>query len=90
MKLEGDRGVVVTRVVEDSFAFEIGLREKDVILSINRTAVKSVDDIRKVQSTLKPGSAVVFRVARPNPFAARGENQPASSSFLLSGTLPRE
>jgi serine protease Do len=90
MKLEGDRGVVVTRVVEDSFAYEIGLREKDVILSINRIDVKSVDDIRKVQGTLKPGAAVVLRVARQNPFAARGENQPASNSFLLSGTLPRE
>ena len=39
---------------------EIGMQERDIIVAINRTAVSSVDDIRKIQSTLKPGDAVQY------------------------------
>jgi len=35
-----------------------------VIDTINRQAVNSVDDIRKVQEKLKPGDAVAFHVVR--------------------------
>jgi S1-C subfamily serine protease len=67
MKLESDKGVVVTRVQEDSFAAEIGLRPNDVIVSINRQPVGSTEDIKKLQASLKGGDAVAFRVMRPNP-----------------------
>lgn len=92
LKLEADRGVVVTNVVEDSFAAEIGMRENDVIVSINRQPVASVDDIRKIQGTLKAGDAVAFRVMRPNPFAGRAgaaATGPRFASMFLSGTLPK-
>ncbi|MBM3794359.1 MAG: Do family serine endopeptidase [Acidobacteria bacterium] len=92
MKLEADRGVVVTNVVQDSFAAEIGMRENDVIVSINRQPVASVDDIRKIQATLKGGDAVAFRVMRPNPVAARAGAAaagPRFASMFLSGTLPK-
>jgi len=88
MKIEGSGGVMITRVAEDSFAREIGLQEKDIVLSINRTPVGSVEDIRKVQSTMRPGDPVAFRVMRPNPFAGRG-NAPAYNTLFVSGTLPR-
>jgi serine protease Do len=86
MKLETGKGVLVTRVQEESFAGEVGLRENDVIVSINRQPVASADDIRKIQGTLKPGDAVAFRVMRPNPLPGRG---PKFGSFFLSGTLPK-
>ncbi len=89
LKLGADRGVVVTQVQEDTFAEEIGLRAEDAIVSINRVPVSSIEDIRKVQSTLKPGSAVAFRVVRPNPLAGRTGAQAPPASFMLSGTLPR-
>jgi len=90
MKLDSDRGVVVTRVQEESFAGEIGLRENDVIVSINRQPVAGIDDIRKIQSTLKGGDAVAFRVMRPNPFAGRaGNTGPRFASMFLSGTLSK-
>ncbi|MCC6537446.1 MAG: PDZ domain-containing protein, partial [Bryobacterales bacterium] len=90
MKLEADRGVVVTNVVEESFAAEIGMHENDVIVSINRQPVASVEDIRKIQGTLKGGDAVAFRVMRPNPFAGRaGAAGPRFASMFLSGTLPK-
>ncbi len=90
MKLEADRGVVVTRVQEESFAAEIGVRDNDVIVSINRQPVGGIEDIKKIQSTLKGGDAVAFRVMRPNPMAARpGNNGPRFVGMFLSGTLPK-
>ncbi len=89
LKLDADRGLVVTSVQEDSFAAEIGLRASDIILSVNRTPVGSIDDIRKLQANLKAGDAVAFRVARPNPLAGR-TGTPKYSAFFLSGTLPRQ
>ena len=89
LKLDSERGVMVTRIQEESFAAEIGLRESDVILSINRQPVGSIEDIRKIQGTLKPGDAVAFRVARSNPLAGRGAG-PKYATFFVSGTLPRQ
>ncbi|MCC6589695.1 MAG: Do family serine endopeptidase [Bryobacterales bacterium] len=88
-KIEEQRGVVVTRVQESSFAEEIGLREKDIILSVNRQPVSSVEDIRKIQSTLKPGDAVAFRVMRANPLTRGQGGTPRYSGMFLSGTLPK-
>ncbi len=86
--LSGDvNGVLVTRVEENSFADEITIQERDVIVSINRLPVTTIEDIKKIQATLKPGDAVAFRVMRPSP-ARTGKSQYAS--FLLSGTLPTE
>ena len=60
-------GVVVTQVQENSFAEEIGLQERDIIVSINRQPVASADDVRALQAKLKAGDAVAFRVMRPLP-----------------------
>lgn len=86
MKLEDNRGVMVTRVETGSFADDIGLRENDVITSINRQPVSSVDDIKRIQSTLKSGDPVAFRVARGLP-APRGREM-EWRPFYLVGRLP--
>jgi serine protease Do len=80
-ELSGMNGVQVTRVEPDSFAEEIGIRERDVILRINRETVASIEDIRRVQSGLKPGDPVAFRVGRMD-----GQRM---QMFWLSGELPR-
>lgn len=86
------RGVTVTRVEPDSFAEDIGMMEKDVIISINRRLIASVEDIRKAQQGLKAGDPVAFQVVRPNPLAAgrnrTGGNLPKAQTMFLSGTLP--
>ena len=64
------RGITVTRVENGSFADDVGLMEHDVIIAINRQPMTSVDDIRKVQGTLKPGDPVAFRVVRQIPGVA--------------------
>ncbi len=90
--LQDQKGVVVTQVQEGSFAEDIGLHDKDIVVSINRQPVSSVDDVRRIQGTLKVGDAVAFRVMRPNPLAARGQARSGGSApyagFYVSGTLP--
>jgi len=87
------RGVTVTRVEPNSFAEDIGMQERDIIIGINRQQINSVDDVRKVQQSLKPGDAVAFRIVRMAPAAAlRGRaatGAPRSVTMFLSGTLPQ-
>lgn len=79
IKQEG--GVQVATVEPNSFAEDVGLVAKDIILSINHQAVNNVDDVRRIQNTLKPGEAVAIRVLR----ADRSNNW---QSTYLGGTLP--
>jgi serine protease Do len=89
MGIAEKRGVQVTRIVPGSFAEEIGAMERDVIVSINRQPVGSVDDVKKVQQTLKPGDAVAFRVMRAIPGMRRGAGAGQWQGIWLSGTLPK-
>ena len=63
MGYKGD-GVLVAGVEGGSFAEDIGLAKGDIIVELNRQAIKSPEDIRKVQGTLKAGDAVAFKVMR--------------------------
>ena len=81
-------GVKVTRVEASSFAEDIGIVDGDVIVSINRQSVNSVEDVKRIQSGLRPGSAVAFRILRSQTPNARGRNQWFST--FLSGTLPAQ
>ena len=65
-----------------SFAEDIGLIEKDVILAINRKPVSTVEDVLKIQSSLKPGDAVAFHVMRSIP--GRPRPRSAMEQFLRS------
>jgi serine protease Do len=82
-------GVVVTQVQEGSFADDVRVLEKDIIVSINRQPVSSVEDIRRIQSSLKPGDAVAFRVLRPEGSVVPRANRtkPTYTGLYLSGTL---
>ena len=86
MGIESKGGLVVRSVDEGSFAEDMGLMENDVILAINRQPVGSVDDVIRVQSSLKPGDAVAFRIMRPTP-GGRGR-APEWTTMFVSGTLP--
>jgi len=61
----GDQGgVVVTNVVDGGPADRAGLRRGDVILEVNRQAVKSPDDVKKTIEKMKPGDMALLRVKR--------------------------
>ncbi len=79
-------GVEVTVVEEESFAEEIGMRTGDIIVSINRQPVAAFEDVKRIQSSLKRGDAVAFKVMRPMP-GARGQRR--WSGAYLSGVLPK-
>ena len=85
--LQGKSGVLVMSVDDQSFAEDIGIQDKDVIVSINRQPVASVDDVHKIQAALKPGDAVAFRVMRN---AQGGGRRSTWTSFFVSGTLPNQ
>jgi len=84
------RGMIVTRVEPNSFAADIGMREHDIITSVDRHPINSVDDVKKIQATLKPGDPVVFRIIRSTGASVRGHaaGTPATQVLLLPGTLP--
>jgi serine protease Do len=88
MGLDAKGGLLVQGVDADSFAEDIGLAEKDVIISINRQPVENVDDVHKIQASLKPGDAVAFHIMRPTS-GGRG-HAPQWTSTFVSGALPKE
>jgi len=88
MNLKTPGGVLVTRVDPGSFAEDVGIRRNDVIMSINRRPVSSVDDIRKIQSGLKAGDAVAFHIKRAQASATgRSAGSATWGSIYLAGRL---
>jgi serine protease Do len=77
-------GVQVSEVEPGSFAAEVGLLRGDLILEINRHPVNSVEDVKKIQATLKPGDPVLFRVLHHD----QAHND--WSTVFLPGTLPNQ
>jgi len=57
-------GVLVNSVESGSFSEDIGLRKNDVILAINRQPVNSIEDVQRIQKTLKNGDPVAMKVMR--------------------------
>ncbi|HWC16518.1 MAG TPA: Do family serine endopeptidase [Terriglobales bacterium] len=80
LSIPANKGVIVTDVKPGSFAEDIGLSRGDVILEVNKQAVNSEDDFRRITSQLKSGQDAVFLVRQ-----GRGRN---ASTIFLAGTLP--
>ncbi len=66
LHLEAQQGVIVSEVHEAGFASDLGVERGDVILSVNRQPVASVDDFNRLAAGLKSGMDVVLLVARRN------------------------
>lgn len=64
MDLRIPSGVVVTAVVNDRLAVDSGLLEGDVIHSMNRAQITSVDNLRAEFGKLKPGEPAAMQVER--------------------------
>ncbi len=84
MNFKEKGGVLVSTVEPGSFADDIGLQKNDVIQSINRQPVSTVDDVKRIQNSLKTGDSVAFRVMRSGGVRGGGTWQP----IYLAGTLP--
>ena len=81
LNFQGTGGVLINSVEPSSFAEDIGLRKNDVITAINRQPVNSIEDVQRIQKTLKNGDSVAFRVMRQS--ARGGDWQP----LFLAGEL---
>jgi serine protease Do len=85
LNYSGAAGVLVTQVEGGSFADDIGLLQNDIIVQINRQPVTSAEELKRIQNTLKPGDAVVFKIMR----AGRGNQQQQQwTPSFVPGTLP--
>ncbi|WP_321473788.1 Do family serine endopeptidase [uncultured Paludibaculum sp.] len=88
LKYELPSGVMVTTVEENSPAEEIGIKEKDILASINRKPVSSFEDVKAILGSLKPGAPVAFRVMRPSaPLGSRADI--TWGGIYLPGTVPQ-
>lgn len=64
LKLKDERGVEIVMVDADAPAGKAGLREHDVILEFNGTAVESEEQIRRLIREVPPGRAVTLGISR--------------------------
>ncbi len=64
LHLSAPQGVLVSSTDPTGFASDLGVLRGDVILSVNRQPVKSLDDFQHWQTQLKSGSDVLFLIAR--------------------------
>lgn len=79
---EENVGPFVQSVAPGSFADDIGILRRDIILEINRTRVRTIQEFQEVQRELGPGSDVVLLVLRS---FGSGDFNP----LYLAGTLPK-
>jgi serine protease Do len=57
-------GVLVTATVANRLAVDSGLQEGDIIHTLNRTPIKSMEDLRSAFNKLKPGDPAALQVER--------------------------
>jgi serine protease Do len=62
--LERAEGVVVTAVEPGSVADDAGIRRGDVILEVDRKAIRNIDEYRKAVAGVRKGRGVLFLVRR--------------------------
>ena len=64
LKLKEEHGVEVTTVDQDAPAGKAGIKEHDVILNLNGTAVESVEQLRRMFREVPPGRVVTLGISR--------------------------
>ena len=64
LDLNSKKGVLISFVSPDSPADIAGLKEKDIIISMNGGVIEDVNQLRNNVSNAKPGEVIVFGVIR--------------------------
>ena len=74
LHLKEETGVEVTMVDQDAPAGKAGLKERDVILSINDQKVESVEQLRRLIREIPPGRTVTINISRDGqPMTVKAE-----------------
>lgn len=79
--LDDKKGAFVTMVVEDGPAGKAGIKEKDVIISLNSKPIESSNQLRNDVSSMRPGETAVFSIIR---------NELLQSVSVILGKRPGE
>lgn len=61
----GTRGVIVSRVDPLGPAYDGGIERGHVVIEVNRQAVHSIDDFRRLTASAKPGDVFTFYLFKP-------------------------
>jgi len=62
--VENKKGAFVTMVVEDGPAGKAGIKEKDIIISLNSKPIDDSNQLRNDVSSMRPGETAVFSIIR--------------------------
>lgn len=86
LKLKEEHGVEVTLVDQDAPAGKAGLKEHDVILTLNGTGVESVEQLRRMIHEVPPGRVVDLGLSRDGqPVAIKVQLADRKKTFAFSG-----
>ena len=87
LKLKEEHGVEVTLVDQDAPAGKAGLKEHDVILSLNGNQVESVEQLRRMIREIPPGRLVTLGISRGGqPVTLKAQLADRKKAFARSGT----
>jgi serine protease Do len=83
LQLKDENGVEVTMVDQDAPAGKAGIREHDVILTVNGAAVQSVEQLRRMIREIPPGRVVALGISRAGqPMTVKAELADRKNTFI--------
>ena len=86
LKLKEEHGVEVTLVDQDAPAGKAGVKEHDVILSLNGNQVESVEQLRRMIREIPPGRLVTLGISRGGqPVTLKAQLADRKKAFAMSG-----
>jgi membrane-associated protease RseP (regulator of RpoE activity) len=84
LKLKEEHGVEVTLVDQDAPAGKAGVKERDVILSINGNQVESVEQLRRMIHEIPPGRLVTLGISRDGqPLTLKAQLADRKKTFAM-------
>jgi serine protease Do len=84
LKLKDDNGVEVTMVDQDAPAGKVGIRERDVIVSVNGSSVQSVEQLRRMIREIPSGRTVTLGIIRDGqPLTVKAELADRKTAFTF-------
>lgn len=66
MKVQSDTGVYITKVIQKTAAEKAGIKENDIILSIDNQKLERMCELRRYIYTKKPKDEVTLKLLRNN------------------------
>src|SRR5271168_5164071 len=85
LNLKDEHGVEVTMVDQDAPAGKAGLKEQDVILNVNGTAIESVEQLRRVIREIPAGRTITLGVSRNGqPLTLKAQLADRSKEFAYT------